>query len=73
MAAATATSIAGDTVDLLCWRTLGTTSGGVVEQTLALNPGLAQLGPVLPVATVVTLPTVSAAVPATIETVNLWD
>lgn len=36
----------GDTVDLLCWRHLGSTAG-LVERTYLLNPGLAELGAVL--------------------------
>lgn len=34
----------GDTVDLLCWRHLGSTAG-LVERTYLLNPGLAERGP----------------------------
>ena len=44
------------TVDLLLWRRFGTAGMAMVEQTLALNPGIAGLGPVLPIGTVVTLP-----------------
>lgn len=33
----------GDTVDLLCWRHLGSTAG-LVERTYLLNPGLAERG-----------------------------
>jgi phage tail protein X len=65
-------SVQGDTVDLLCHRYLGSTSRGVVEATYTHNPGLADLGPVLPTGTLVTL----AAAPqasATAETINLWD
>lgn len=60
-----------DTVDALCWRHLGMTRG-VVEETLLLNPGLAEHGPVLPHGTVVTLPE-PVAEPATVATVRLWD
>ena len=45
----------GDTVDAICWRYLGTTED-TVEQVLLLNPKLAELGPVLPMGTVLTLP-----------------
>ncbi len=60
-----------DTVDAICWRHLGATAG-VVEQTLDLNPGLADQGVVLAHGTPVTLPD---AVPAQAErkTVRLWD
>lgn len=43
------------TVDLLLWRRLGVEVPGLVEKTLALNPGLATLGPYLPVGTLVEL------------------
>lgn len=66
------TTLAGDTMDLLCWRELGTTSGGIVEAALALNPGLSDAGPVLPPAIDVTLPVVDPTQPTPIETVNLW-
>jgi phage tail protein X len=66
------TTLAGDTMDLLCWRELGTTSGGVVEQALALNQNLSDAGPVLPAAIDVILPAPATSAPATIETVNLW-
>ncbi len=67
---ATVRSLQGDTLDAICQRHLGTTSGGTVEATLAANPGLAALGPVLPAGTPLTLvqPTRD-----TNQTVNLWD
>ena len=60
----------GDTVDLICHRHYGRTSG-VTEAVLAANPGLAELGPVLPIGTPVRLPihTQSTIRP----TVKLWD
>lgn len=64
-------ALQGDTVDLLCWRHLGRTTG-VVEQTYAMNPGLAALGPTLPTGTLVTLPGAEQS-PATTRTVQLWD
>lgn len=73
MASTTAVrSIQGDTVDLLCLRHLGATGNGVVEATLAANPGLAALGPVLPTGTLVNLVQASQE-SATAATVNLWD
>ncbi|NWP54580.1 tail protein X [Escherichia coli] len=44
---------------------------GVVETVLAANPGLAELGAVLPHGTAVELPDVQTAPVA--ETVNLWE
>lgn len=61
----------GDTVDAICWRYYGRTAG-TVEAVLEANRGLADLGPVLPMGTQVTLPDV----PATRENhrvVQLWD
>ena len=63
---------AGDTVDSLCWRVLGTTSA-VTEQVLARNPGLADLGPVLPAGLSVDLPDAADLATATRPTVKLWD
>jgi phage tail protein X len=68
----TATARAGETVDEICWRVLGQTSA-VTEQVLALNPGLAALGPKLPAGTEVILPDVAQAQPAVRETIQLWD
>lgn len=65
-------ALQGDTVDQLCLRHLGTTAHGVVEATYAGNPGLADLGPVLPAGTLVTLVEAPQAA-ATAATVNLWD
>jgi len=63
----------GDTLDLLCWRHLGSTAG-LVEKALELNPGLCEFGPVLPHGTAVDLPEVTAtATAATRSLVQLWD
>ena len=61
----------GDTVDQLCQRHLGTTAG-VTEVTYTLNPGIAALGPVLPLGLLVTLPDPPTAPTAT-KTVSLWN
>lgn len=68
----TVTALEGDTVDAICWRELGRTQG-VTEQVLALNPGLAALGPSLPGGTSVILPDLVQLTPVVLETVNLWD
>lgn len=60
----------GDTLDALCYRRYGRTEG-VVEAVLAVNPGLAELGALLPHGTAVELPVVESS--TTSETVNLWD
>lgn len=61
----------GDTLDAICWRHYGRTAS-VVEQALEANPGLADLGPVLPLGTLVTLP---PAPPASENRriIQLWD
>lgn len=60
----------GDTVDALCWRHLG--SSATVEAVLEANPGLAALGPVLPMGTPVTLPEQTAE-SAPSNLIQLWD
>lgn len=62
-----------DTLDLICWRHLGTTAG-VVEAALALNPGLASYGPILPQGIIIELPDPETVTGMNItETVQLWD
>ncbi|XEI33373.1 tail protein X [Aeromonas veronii] len=63
-------AIQGDTLDLLLHRYYGYTAG-ITEQVLALNPRLAELGPVLPIGTLVTLP--DAPTQAAVTQINLWD
>ena len=61
----------GDTVDIICWRFYGQQSGAV-EIVLAANPGLAGLGPVLPVDTQIVLPDLPR--PASeARPIRLWD
>ena len=67
----TITAIQYDTVDAICWREYGRSSG-VVEMVLAANPGLAELGIFLPMGTQVTLPDIET--PQQIkQTIQLWD
>lgn len=61
----------GDTLDRICYRAYGHTAG-ITEAVLEANPGLADLGPVLPSATVITLPDIATASTST-TTVQLWD
>lgn len=67
-----ATALSGETLDAICWRILGRTQG-VTEQALAMNPGLAALGPKLPEGIAVTLPEATETAPPIRETVKLWD
>lgn len=61
----------GDTLDLICWRHYGRTRD-IVERVLAVNPGLAALGAVLPLGTPVRLPEWPAQI-ATQKIIQLWD
>jgi len=65
------TTIAGDTVDLIAWRYYGALDGRQAEQLLAANPGLAELGAVLPAGVVILLPDLAAT--ATTQGVRLWS
>ncbi|HEX8301070.1 tail protein X [Sphingomonas sp.] len=62
----------GDTLDALLWRErrLGPPA---LAGVLAANPGLADLGAVLPLGTPVVIPLDAAAAPQTRTLVNLWD
>ncbi|MBI2306089.1 MAG: tail protein X [Rhodocyclales bacterium] len=60
----------GDTVDGLCWRHHG--SSAAVEAAYEANPGLAALGPVLPMGTPVELPD-EAPAPTNDNLIQLWD
>lgn len=62
----------GDTVDGLCWRELGATTG-VVEQVLELNRGIADIGPILPEGTPVVLPDRANVSAPVLSNIKLWD
>ncbi|WP_394661726.1 tail protein X [uncultured Acinetobacter sp.] len=66
----TVTAVQGDTIDLICWRYYGRTSG-VVEAVLNANPGLSDQGSILELGTHIILPEVSQE--QVTETINLWD
>lgn len=61
----------GQTVDLVCLDYYGRTAS-LTELVLEANPGLAALGPVLPLGTVLTLPFVETK-PKARELVKLWE
>lgn len=63
-------SVQGDTVDAICRRAYGDESG-FVEVVLENNPGLAAVGPILSIGTVVQLPDLVR--PAELSTISLWD
>lgn len=61
----------GDTVDSICWDYYGRTAG-VTEAVLDANPGLADLGPIIPHGTAVTLPDAAPQAEQP-KVVNLWN
>jgi phage tail protein X len=61
----------GDTLDYICWKFYGQQSGAI-EAVLTANPGLADLGPVLPVNTVMVLPELQAPA-AEVQPLRLWS
>lgn len=65
-------ALQGETLDALCFRVLGRTEG-VTEAALAANPGLAELGPVLPQGHPVELPDTTQATRAQAALVQLWS
>lgn len=60
------------TLDLLLWRRFGPDGQSLVEATLALNPGLAGLGPFIPAGRSVTLASLATSTPK-VETVDLFS
>lgn len=61
----------GDTVDALIWRERNFTAADLAA-VLAINPGLADRGTVLPIGTAVRLPRVRTTT-LTIPLIKLWD
>ena len=67
----TITALQNDTVDAICWREYGRSSG-IVEKVLEANPSLAAHGTFLPMGTKVILPDIET--PEQIkQTIQLWD
>ena len=62
----------GETLDALCFRALGRTAG-VTEAALAANPGLADVGPVMPHGYAVNLPDTTQATQSEAALVQLWN
>lgn len=68
--------VKGDNImlDLLLWRRFKRHHEGLVERVLDINPGLADLGMVLPLGTVVVIPLDEPQKSAeTTKVVRLWD
>ena len=66
--------VAGEdiSVDLLIWRKYKRPMPGLLEQVLDINPGLAALGPILPIGTVVKFPNVKPPTVTELAVVRLW-
>lgn len=76
MAGSEIITVQGDeiSVDLIVFRRFRRPMPGLVERILDLNPGLAELGPYLPVGTVVEIPIDAPnREPVEEEAVRLWD
>lgn len=67
----TITALQNDTVDAICWREYGRSSG-VVELVLTANPKLAEFGVYIPMGTQIILPEIETP-QQTKQTINLWD
>lgn len=61
----------GDTLDELIWRERGLGAADI-GRVLALNPGLADAGAILPIGTAVTLPASIAPAPTMLPLIQLW-
>ena len=62
----------GERLDRVARAELGTERGGTVESVLALNPGLAAFGPILPVGTVIKLPARPGNGPTRNQVTRIW-
>ncbi|MBB4199038.1 hypothetical protein CCR94_16220 [Rhodoblastus sphagnicola] len=60
-------------LDAICAGFYGASVAQAAETVLAANPGLADLGPVLPQATTIILPYIAPAPAKTLATFSLWD
>ena len=69
--ATTYTTKAGDTVELIAWKYYGSNVQRAAEQLLEANPGLADIGPLLPAGAVLTLPDIDTATKS--KGLRLWD
>lgn len=60
------------TVPLIVWRRFHRPMPGLVEQILALNPGLGERGTVLPLGTTFDMPVPAPREPAVLDPIRLW-
>lgn len=64
---------AGDTVNALLFRETGRSDDEAEEALWALNPGLAEYGPILPAGVIVRLPVLEARDAKVRKAVTVWD
>lgn len=62
----------GDVVDQIAWRQYGRVDADILRAVLEANPGLADMGPVLPAGVSITLPDIQSPA-STKKAVALWD
>ena len=60
------------TVPLIVWRRFHRPMPGLLEQILALNPGLGERGTVLPLGTTFDMPVPAPREPAVLDPIRLW-
>jgi len=67
-------TVEGDalTVSLIVWRRFKRPTPGLVEKILDANPGLADLGPILPLGTVFEMPVPIAPDHKVLDPIRLW-
>jgi len=63
----------GLTVDAIIWQRYRRRTPRLFEQTLELNPGLAELGPMIPHGTTLRIPLLPPPAERQVTVVRLWD
>ena len=62
----------GERLDQICQRFYGYHDGGIVDRVMDLNMVIANLGPILPMGTIVRLPILTRRTPE-VRMIQLWD
>jgi phage tail protein X len=62
----------GETLDAAAWRALAFGPADI-GPLLVLNPGLADLGAVLPIGTSIIVPAATTPAPTIVDQIQLWD
>ncbi len=63
----------GLTVDAIIWQRYRRRTPKLVEETLELNPGLAELGPIIPSGTRIVIPVPPPPAERQVAVIRLWD